>query len=590
MGTLKTSSGLGALAARSLAELAADVSPEVRRRTVVCLAARALAEQRGLEPTLLRRLRIFEAEVVPATGPGLDALRLHFATAEVDELGQLYELTLEVHGRKRSGSYYTPQTLTRAVTTAAFAAAGGPRVGLRICDPALGGGAFLLEAARQLAAPAPADRALRRSVLERSLYGADISPLAVAVAEAVLWLWCNDGTLDPRVLRRRLVVQDALERGWEHELDGDTAAGFDVVLGNPPWVAFAGRAAQPLERQERRRLSEAFSAFRGYPTLHGLFVERATELAKTGIIALVVPSPLADLEGYRPVRRALGVSHAPVEPLLEFGQDAFEGVTQPCFALIAAPGSGAEDGRPFRLVERQRAGALAAEIAVPEVLSRMSSLPSLPRELFGELGFQSAGEVASSLFLWADAPDERHTVPLLEGKRVSEFHVGAPRLFLWPEPSVLARSRCRLRPPEHFARARFVVRQTAKFPIAALHTGLPFRNTLLAGFQHEDISPAFAVALLNSSLYRALHLAARRDARQAVFPQVKVAHLRALPAPPHHPEKRHEISQLTHQATNSGTSQELRSRLDELIFDLFSLRTEERAAVLSFLADRAPRS
>ncbi|MEO7036217.1 MAG: hypothetical protein ABI548_19890 [Polyangiaceae bacterium] len=40
-----------------------------------------------------------------------------------------------------------------------------------------------------------------------------------------------------------------------------------------------------------------YTALKGYPTLHGLFVERALRLASQGTVALVVPSPIADLDG-----------------------------------------------------------------------------------------------------------------------------------------------------------------------------------------------------------------------------------------------------------------------------------------------------
>ena len=64
---------------------------------------------------------------------------------------------------------------------------------------------------------------------------------------------------------------------------------------------------------------------------------RALLIGFTGVLALLIPSPLSDLEGYRPARSALSASHAVCEPLLELGQDAFASVTQPCFALVARP-------------------------------------------------------------------------------------------------------------------------------------------------------------------------------------------------------------------------------------------------------------
>jgi len=546
----------------------------MRARVLLQRAALALARARGLVGPCFERLRLFEQGAEPAGGPAFEALELTLGRAPVEKLGQLYEVLLDAEGRKRSGSYFTPTALTERVTRAALAVTTPGSV----CDPALGGGAFLLAVLKQLSGASP------RDVLESRLFGADKSELAVAVAEASLWLAVADADFDPEPLRAHLTVTDALGRGWERAMVGER--GFDLVIGNPPWVAYAGRAAQPLDPTERQRLARSFRAFRGYPTLHGLFVERAVELAPRGVIALIVPSPLADLEGYRPVRRVVGATHAPCEPLLELGQDAFEGVTQPCFVLLAAPGSGAEDGRPYRLVERQRANAQASEVEPPAVLERLTRLPCLPPELFGELGFQSAGDVSETLFLRADAPDAHHTVPLLEGKRVSEFRVGSPKLFLNPDAEALSRAGCRLRPLEQYQRARFVVRQTAKYPIAALHTGLPFRNTLLAGFEHHEISPELAVALLNSTLYRALHLALRRDARQAVFPQVKVGHLRALPRPPEEPGTFRALEALTRRASDAdGVA--TRSELDELVFGLFAVTSAERDQVRKFVAARA---
>jgi hypothetical protein len=131
-----------------------------------------------------------------------------------------------------------------------------------------------------------------------------------------------------------------------------------------------------------------------------------------------------------------------------------------------------------------------------------------------------------------------------------------------------------------------VIRQTARYPIAALHRGLPFRNSLLAGFSVAGLPPGLVVGLLNSSLYRALHLALRRDARQATFPQVKIAHLRALPHPPQNPRGWQLIAQLTAELTRSGVESSLIGRLDAAVFSLFSLEAAAVAEIVAFLAAR----
>ncbi len=612
-------------------------------RLVLELVGLAAAE-RGLPLDALRgsklaRLSAPTSELTPleclaSLGPYRSASEGR--VSEVD-IGAVYEALLArrplEHGgderlptRKRSGSYYTPPALAEQVVAAAFGEVAGkaPVLELRVLDPAVGAGVFLVQACRWLSRKlceqevGLSEKEARSLVASHCLYGVDISRLSVAVAELCLWLAAADEKRAPEQVALHLRHGDTLigcgfedeavratsaERLAEltaaghaqHALDfgaefPELARGFDVVLGNPPWVSFAGRSAQSLPAKVRGYFAERYAAWKGFPTLHGLFVERAAELAPRGTLALLIPSPVADLNGYRHVRSTLTRSHRIRSQLVEFGQDAFSGVTQPCFALLADAAADAEaSAERWRLSERQRVAGAAEYVSIPEALALIHCAPTLDAAHFGEMGFQTTRLASETLLLRAAVPDASHQVALLEGRNVSEFSEGAPRLFLCADPERLKHVGCRLRGPQDYARVDFVVRQTASVPIAALHGGLAFRNSLLAGFSSEDLSAGLLVALLNSSLYRALHLAGQRDARQAAFPQVKVAHLRALPRPPRHPQHWRSLHDLTLEVTESGVTSESRARLDELVFDLFELPEDHRISILRFLLSRAPR-
>jgi hypothetical protein len=116
--------------------------------------------------------------------------------------------------RRRSGSDYTPRSLTdpivRTTLRPIFERLGEhPRpqqiLDLKICDPAMGSGAFLVEACRFLGdklveawnyyrelptIPPDEDPSLyaRRLVAQRCLYGVDKNPFAVDLAKLSLWL------------------------------------------------------------------------------------------------------------------------------------------------------------------------------------------------------------------------------------------------------------------------------------------------------------------------------------------------------------------------------------------------------------------
>jgi hypothetical protein len=590
-------------------------------------------------PPLLAAESVFRAELEA----GLAEDGVDFADCRAEVVGNLYELLLgetvrrnergafELSSgtkRKQTGTFFTPRALTEVVVLRALeplerrirdsSHRAHDFVGdFRVCDPAVGGGAFLLEVARALMArPGLATTfARRRSLVMGVLYGVDINPVAVAVAEAAFCLFVVDPSLPLQEAGKNLRVGDALigapyaaaagarkalpraganEKSLDFPLefpDVFERGGFDLVIGNPPWVAYAGRAAKPLDPIRKAYLVAHYTTLKGYPTLHGLFVERALRIAPQGTVALVVPSPIADLDGYRAVRRAVRAGHTPCEPMLEFGQDAFVSVTQPCFALIAEATTGstapeALGDAPFRLAERQRAGAEAALVTPPEALLEIGKLPPFPRESFGEMGFQTTSTVTQTLLLRSAAPDARHVYPLLEGRDVREFSQGQPRLFLSPDREALHKARCRLRDKDDYGRVSFVIRQTARYPIAALHGGLPFRNSLLAGFEVDGLPANLMVGLLNSSLYRALHLASRRDARQAVFPQVKISHLRALPKPPQDSALHGEIAALAVELTRVGVSSSLAEQLDAAVFRLFALESCAAREIVEFLAAR----
>jgi len=534
---------------------------------------------------------------VSASDPPLDR-RLRSAQVLGEALDLMYAVESagrrsgEPTSRRASGSYFTPRSVARSLVDECLRTPLLARVKegtpLWLCDPAMGGGAFLLEAVAGLARVRVSAGQTLDSALEEAgctACGYDQNPLAVATAEAALF--CLTGLRD---WRARLHALDSLRDEGVGRLEG-----FDWVIGNPPWVAFQGRAAQKLAPDRRAWLRRTYAAFSGYPTLHGVFAERAAQLAPHGLVSLLLPSSLSDLDGYRAARAAVAQSHVPHEPLLEYGQDAFSGVVQPCFGLVASPRSDVpppDAGRPWRLRERTRHHLGAAHQEVPAALQALASLPKLPPACFGELGLQSNRRVSSELFWRGADPPPAFSVPLLEGRNVRAFHVAPPRLFMKPDPAVLSETRCRLRPLSDYERVGFVVRQTAAMTIAAPHNGLRFRNSLLAGYAHDEFDVDLLVGLLNSQLLRAFHASRQRDARQAAFPQVKVAHLRSLPAPPATRAARDlvrassRVLAASDAAPSSSEALELTRVLDSAVFDLYELSEQDRRDVARYYAAR----
>ena len=445
----------------------------------------------------------------------VDGCRASLRTA--GDLGDVYERLLASRSsatRKRRGSFFTPAPVARRLVARVFElharTAPGARE-LRVLDPAMGAGRFLLEALAFVPGTA--------------LHGVDTDAWAVWVARVSVTLACHGQPLGD--LNARLRVADALAAG---ALDFVHA---DIVIGNPPWVAHAGRQSVKLDARDRDDYRKRFRSFAGFPTTHGMFVELcARSTAENGVIGLLLPTQVADLTGYAATRAVL-TDHARIDvPLEELGFGQFAGVVEPTLVLLATRDRSVfGTGDAWVIAEREgvRPRPVPSELQ-RRALERLRDLPRFPPETFGEAGFQTGGEIARTHLGDWPSSDARFSIALREGRDIESYYTGPPSRALHPDPVALKAARIRLRTADSYHAISVLIRQTARFPIAALHEPrAAFRNSLLAGYSAD---PEILVALLNSELLRALHLASQRDGRQIVFPQVKIAHLRALPSPP----------------------------------------------------------
>ena len=169
---------------------------------------------RNLTDTVAKGLRA--VETVEDLHAALDRVLDKDATPDLVPDGALVLQPNEE--RRRSGSHYTPRELTEPIVRHTLAPilerlrgedgrAPTPAqiLDIKVCDPAMGSGAFLVETCRQLAdalidawgahgdmpvIPPDEDEAIhaRRLVARKCLYGVDRNPMAVDLAKVSLWL------------------------------------------------------------------------------------------------------------------------------------------------------------------------------------------------------------------------------------------------------------------------------------------------------------------------------------------------------------------------------------------------------------------
>ncbi|HRT97218.1 MAG TPA: N-6 DNA methylase, partial [Planctomycetota bacterium] len=418
------------------------------------------------------------------------------------------------------GAHYTPyEIVERIVRTtlgplcAGLAAHEVPA--LRVLDPAVGSGRFLVAALDFLTHAAGGDGRTRALIGRQCLYGVDVDPCAVDLARRAV---AAAAEVLPEELARHLVVGDSLLAGPAALLGAEA---FDAVLANPPWISYSGRHAAAIEPARRRRLAERFASFRGWPTTHGAFLELAAGLLRPGgRAALVVPQQMCHLAGYEAARRAADALCCLEPPPEMLGEGCFDGVVQPAAVLYLRRRTGGESGA-WAADEPLAHGA-----EVRSFLEQMRRHPPAPPGTFRDPGVHTGNSAALLLY---DEPAEGR-VPVREGRCIHPFSLDEPRRWLDAAPRLPPGRYCRIGRPEACLGARILLRQTANRPVAARHTAPAyFRNSVLACYGISGLDDAALLGLLNSAPVAFYHRCCHADSGQRAFPQVKVSHLQALP-------------------------------------------------------------
>lgn len=200
------------------------------------------------------------------------------AAIDPEMLGKAFESLMGVSDRRRTGAFYTPQSLVERLTSSALAnGLSTPHVTrekvaaalrgeipstrdracillsvdrIRILDPACGSGAFLVHGLETLASlrlrlgDVRPLHVIRRTILTSSIFGVDVNPMAVWLCELRLWL--SMAIENPEADPMKVAPLPNLDR---HIRVGDSLGGTD--FGQRPDIPGAHDLAAARERYSR---------------------------------------------------------------------------------------------------------------------------------------------------------------------------------------------------------------------------------------------------------------------------------------------------------------------------------------------------
>ncbi len=218
---------------------------------------------------------------------------------------------------------------------------------LTICDPACGSGAFLNQALdflikehryidelkHKLLGGGLVFSDIETTILENNIYGVDINEESVEIAKLSLWLRTaqprrklND--LSSNIKCGNSLIDDKKVAGkkafkWEEEFpdvfdpSSGSGGGFDVVIGNPPYLRKQGLVEHYPEMTDF--YEKKYTSSTGNYDIYCLFIEQSYNLiSERGIVSFILPHKFLIADFGVGLRKFLKINSA-VSEVLHFG-------------------------------------------------------------------------------------------------------------------------------------------------------------------------------------------------------------------------------------------------------------------------------
>jgi len=194
-----------------------------------------------------------------------------------EELIELFEFVISPEDKVVTGAVYTPNYIREYIVKEAFNQITlSPET--KICDPACGCSGFLLTAAREIKKNADISY---KSILENNIFGLDIQSYSIERSKILLNLLALSEGEDCEEINIQLFHGNALSFQWDQNVQN--FEGFDVIVGNPPYVCSRNIDDESLELLKNWSVCSS-----GHPDLYIPFFQLGIELLRNdGILGYI---------------------------------------------------------------------------------------------------------------------------------------------------------------------------------------------------------------------------------------------------------------------------------------------------------------
>lgn len=227
---------------------------------------------------------------------------------------------------------------------------------IKVLDPACGSGAFLNQVfdylykegqvVNEVIASLKLGQAeifdLDKHILNNNIFGVDLNEESVQITKLSLWLKTANKskeltTLDKNIKCGNSLIDDPEVAGdkafnWKEEFkEIFDNGGFDVVVGNPPYV-FGGNKG--ISTEEKKFYKNRYQVGSGKVNLFTLFIEKSVEvISSKGKVSFIIPNTFLRVTSYHEARKFV-ISQTSILSIVDLGAGVFEDATTSAIIFV----------------------------------------------------------------------------------------------------------------------------------------------------------------------------------------------------------------------------------------------------------------
>ena len=395
-------------------------------------------------------------------------------------------------------------------------------------------------------------------------------------------------------IKNNKIYENAFE--WRFEFpevlnDEGAFVGFDVVIGNPPYVVLSS-----YSDLEFKFLQNTYKTTFGRINTFAIFTEKATQLlAANAGCTLIIPDSICNIDYYMNLRKFLLDSYT-LHEIIELGDGVFDEAVVPAiifsFSNCVTSNNSILVGDNRSIIEQRKCEIpqnyyyktpkFSFNLHVDELFVKVQSLietgtASLLKDVADiKIGICTGG---NSKHL-SDTPIFKNSKKVLQGKNINRYSLQYNNLFVNYDKGELLRARDET---IFISKEKLLMRQTSDKLILAYDDEQYYTIDSLFLIHSNKINLKYLLALLNSKLLNRQYQKINPE-QGRVFAQVKIDYVNELPIVI---DERcidnvvvlvDKILALKKQNPSADTSA-LENEIDQLVYALYGLTPEEIALV-----------